>query len=123
MIYDDQPRGGGILVFAVILGLITLGSLLLVGLTVGRRDSSREQVAIERREAVAEAIAYACTEIEKLKAGEREAAWLAYREFDKTLKLLKLQRTPALERAARLARDRKLKRYRATPCPLSRGIL
>ena len=115
---EDRPRGGGILVLSVVLGLVTLGSLLLVGLSIARRADNAEQRGAERRQAVAEAIQYACTEIEKLKAGERDAAWKSYRDLAKNLKLLKLARTPEIEKAAVEARDSKLRRYRATACPL-----
>ena len=115
---QQPPRGYGILALAIVLGLTVMGVLILVGLSLGQRDTSREQKAADRREVVAEAFSYACTEIEKLKAGERDAAWKSYRDLAKTLKLLKLARTPEIEKAAVEARDSKLRRYRAAPCPI-----
>lgn len=58
-----------------------------------------------------------CREIEALKAAQRQEALKAYRDLDRTLRLLKLKRTAAIERAARSNRDVKLNRFRAEPCP------
>ena len=114
-----EPRSGaGILLLSVLLGLTTLGSLLLVGVTIGDRQHKQAETSAERRALVSDAITYACTEIEKLKAGEREAAWQSYRELGRNLELLHLKRTREIERAALQQRQRKLIRYAGTPCPI-----
>jgi hypothetical protein len=119
---QSQSRGSGILILSIILGLTTLVSLFLVGLNIGQRSVDSAQKSAERRAVVADAITYACTEIEKLKSGEREAAWKSYRNLAKNLKLLHLARTPALEKAAVDARDDKLRRYHAVSCPINGQI-
>ena len=123
MTLELQPRGGfGILILSVVLGLTTLFSLVIVGLVVGQRTTAAEQKASERRALVADAITYACNEIEKLKAGEREAALKGYADLNKNRRLLKIPRSAEIEKAAKESRDAKLRRYRKVPCPVQGEI-
>lgn len=52
-----------------------------------------------------------CEQIEQLKAGFREKAIEDYQNLDRTLRLLKLERTPAIEREAIENRDEKLAQF------------
>lgn len=58
-----------------------------------------------------------CLEIENLKQGFREDAIRDYNRLNETLRLLKLERTPQIEKRALADRDRKLKKYAAKSCP------
>lgn len=57
-----------------------------------------------------------CVAIEELKAHERAEAWDRWRNLDRTLRLLGLERTPAIEAAAREQRDNTLRRFAASEC-------
>jgi hypothetical protein len=58
-----------------------------------------------------------CIEIELLKQGFREEAIQRYKELNNTLRLLQLERTEEIVRAAQQNRDRALLRYKKLPCP------
>ncbi len=57
-----------------------------------------------------------CAQIEALKTQVREEAIEDYANLDRTLRLLKIARTPEIERVAQEQRDKKLNRFRAKPC-------
>lgn len=58
-----------------------------------------------------------CTEIERLKKANRDKALETYRNLNETLKLLELERTPAIVTRAKHDRDVALRRFVAKPCP------
>lgn len=57
-----------------------------------------------------------CEAIEELKASEREEAIQRYRDLGRTLRLLRLERTPEIEAVARENRDEALERFEAREC-------
>jgi hypothetical protein len=58
-----------------------------------------------------------CREIEDLKRARRQQALEAYRDRGRTMRLLRLEPTPELERAFLQSRDTVLERFQAKPCP------
>lgn len=57
-----------------------------------------------------------CRETEAIKALIRDEANEDWRNLDRNLRLLKIAKTPEIERTARESRDRKLRRFRPRDC-------
>lgn len=76
---------------------------------VGGTFYSAARSAQERRQEI-------CVQIEKLKTAQREAAAKNYAKLDANLRLLRIQKTPAVVEAATEARDDTLKRFAPLPC-------
>lgn len=123
MVADKHPlkRWEFVFVFMLIF-LATVISVYLVDReSKARSNQNRDAIArtIETRRRLVRAFIAAdlhtCREIEKLKAGFRQDAQHNYESLGKNLKLLHLERTPQIERAARNARNRVLHRYASRP--------
>lgn len=70
----------------------------------------------ERAQAREDGRRFFCQQIELLKKGERDAAWQSWRDLDKNLRLLGIEKTPEIVDAARKSRDMKLRQYAAIDC-------
>ena len=58
-----------------------------------------------------------CREIEEIKEGGRMAAWRDFNNLNTNLRLLGLEKTHEIVRAAKYSRDRRLEQYARQPCP------
>lgn len=70
----------------------------------------------ETQAELAEVVRENCEAVEELKAAEREEAIQRYRDLDRTLRLLRLERTVEIEAVAREQRDETLGRFEAREC-------
>lgn len=92
----------------LLFGLVLFGCAAVIVLaTVYRAEA---QIKLE------EFVAENCRAIEALKASEREEALDSYRNLDRTLRILGLERTPEIEAVARENRDATLRRFAAREC-------
>lgn len=111
----------------VFLALVIAFSLAASGYALYDRFNAtnvlRTQLEIEARtqasfnERIREVSLEYCTEIERLKKANRDRALEAYRNLNETLRLLELERTPAIVARAKRDRDAALRRFSGEPCP------
>lgn len=90
--------------YALVLGIC---ALVIVFSTLLRAEAQGELAKVVERN---------CRAIEALKAAEREEALKTYRDLDRTLRLLRLERSKEIEEVARENRDEKLARFAPRPC-------
>lgn len=89
-------------------GLVLAACALVIVLSTLYRAEAQSRLADVVREN--------CETIEELKAAEREEAIERYRDLGRTLRLLKLERTPEIEAVARENRDETLERFAPKNC-------
>jgi len=86
---------------------------------ISRLDAlERQQAAfrVERSKQTTATDSRICTEVEGVKLQLRLDAERRYRELGRTLRVLKLEQTPEIERIARGNRDEVLKRFQKVNC-------